>query len=96
MSKKSFSPVDPFNVKTPDRQVINLSDVSNFLSHIEGRFLTVADASIVEKEQNRAVKSLIRNLVWEEFDVVRKWYYEQDDNGKTPFPFGQCTVSTAI
>ena len=75
-------------IKSPDNRLMSLSHLSDFISNLEGRILTVTDAVVSDKEQNKATKSLFRNLIWDEFDVVRKWYYEQDDNGATPFPYG--------
>jgi len=91
MSKKSFSPNDykSGGLADPGKPKISLTDVGSVLSKLEGKILTIIDASFSVKEQNEAVKSLIRNSVWDEFDIVRNWYYEQDDNGKTPFPYGQ-------
>ena len=76
------------NEKTPFKNYICLDDLQYFMSNLEGKLLTIIDASISEREQNKAVKSLIRNTSWNQFDTVRQWYYKQDDNGKTPFPFG--------
>lgn len=76
----------------PDKMLITLGNVADFLSNLEGKILTISDASIPDEKQNNAVKSIIRNTVWEQFDVVREWYYKQSDNGKTPFPFGQVTI----
>ncbi len=94
MSKKSYNPNDyiPGGLADPGKTRISLTDVGSVLSKLEGKILTIVDASYSAKEQNEAIKSLVRNSVWDEFDVVRKWYYEQSDNGKTPFPYGQSLV----
>ena len=47
--------------------VINFNYVKEIFSHIEGRLLTIVDASIFDKEQRNAIKSLVRQAVWEEF-----------------------------
>lgn len=78
-------------IAMPDKMLITLSNVADFLSNLEGKILTISDASLPDKKQNEAVKSIIRNTVWGQFDVIRKWYYEQSDNVGTPFPFGPCT-----
>lgn len=86
-NKPSFNPWD--EKSDPHKSRISLSDVSSFLSNLEGKLLTIIDASYFNEKQNQAIKSLIRNNIWSEYDIVHKWYYEQDDNGATPFPYGQ-------
>lgn len=81
-------------ISTNDKEIfetkISLDDMCYFVSNIEGRILTVIDASITEPKQKEAVKSLIRQFVWKDFDRVRDWFYGQDiKNGIAgSFPFG--------
>lgn len=39
----------------------NLSDLFNY---IQGRVLTIIDASIADKQQNEAIKDLLRQAIW--------------------------------
>lgn len=66
---------------------ISLSQIADFTSNIEGKILTVIDASITETKQREAVKSLVRQYVWSNFDKVREWFYEQSKDTVTGFPF---------
>jgi hypothetical protein len=46
---------------------IEMNDISNLV----GQLLTIADASFQDKQQREAVKSLIKNTVW---DWGREWH----------------------
>ena len=74
MSKKvklSSEPVVEYSSEayneTPVDKLINAisSCRANESRYLEGRLLTIVDASFTDREQRGAVKSLVRNAIWE-------------------------------
>lgn len=66
---------------------ITLSQLNRVVSDLEGRILTVLDASIADKRQCEASKSIVRQMIWQNFDKVREWYYQQAEGNGSNFPF---------
>jgi hypothetical protein len=68
---------------------INLHQVQTVISDLEGKILTVIDASITDQKQREAIKSLLRQYIWGDFDKVRDWFYNQDSEKGigSNFPF---------
>lgn len=64
MSKKSSSPRDT-------KYALKAEFVTQNLQHLEGKILTIIDASIAEPTQNKALKDLIRN----EFSDKWSWIF---------------------
>lgn len=61
-----------------------------FVSHLQGTILTIIDASYTDREQREAVKSLVRNALWDNTGLVVKWMSENaktDDKTLSTFPF---------
>lgn len=52
------------------------------IQNLEGKLLTIADASFQDKEQRKAVKDILRRTLW--FDWVENSVYK----GKDPGPVG--------
>jgi hypothetical protein len=55
------------------------------LQNLEGKVLTLIDASISDKEQRKAMKDLFRNIYWFQWISNSMW------RGKNPFPVGMPT-----
>ena len=66
---------------------INLNELRRFVGSLEGVLLTVIDASIVDDRQCEASKSLMRQMIWKNFETVQEWYYNQTDGFNSSFPF---------
>lgn len=86
MSKDKTSLGSPID-KERFESKISLSQIADFTSDIEGKILTVIDASMTEQKQREAVKSLVRQYIWSDFDKVREWFYSQTENTACSFPF---------
>lgn len=57
-------------------------------TRLTGKVLTLVDASVVEARQNKALKDLIHNAIWQEtWTPLVRWMYEQEDKKGTMFPF---------
>ena len=56
-------------------------------SHLEGRLLTIIEASIVDKTQQDAMKSLVRQAIWNDFEQVTHWMANQTEGKGNTFPF---------
>jgi hypothetical protein len=67
----------PLNGRQPIFALLGYQD----LQTIEGRLLTIVDASFSDQQQRKAVKDLIRNAIW--FDWVP---YLDTDNGHSGKP----------
>ena len=59
------------NTRQPIFALLGYEDIRN----LEGKLLTVVDASFQDREQRRAVKSLVRRAIW--FEWVK--YLDTDD-----------------
>jgi hypothetical protein len=66
---------------------LNCRNLNSFVSHLQGTVLTVVDASIADKTQCEAVKSLIKNALWEPTSTVYQWIHDQKDKNGSNFPF---------
>ena len=66
---------------------ISMWMVQNLMEHIIGKILTQLDASISDKEQRQALKSVIKSDLWEATDKVRNWYIDQSDTCGSSFPY---------
>jgi hypothetical protein len=86
MSKNITSFVSP-NGDEPFKNKINLHQVNTLITDLEGKILTVIDASITDQKQREAVKSLLRQYIWGDFDKVRNWFYDQTETSCGSFPF---------
>jgi len=89
MSKDKKNPVvSPIGNECFENK-ISLHQVNTLITDLEGKILTVIDASIVEQKQREAIKSLLRQYIWGDFDKVRDWFYKEcSEEGKgCTFPF---------
>lgn len=61
-------------------------DLTNLTQYLEGVLLTLVDACISNKEQNTAMKSLVRKALWHEFyDMVQRGIFERQ-SGQKEYP----------
>jgi len=57
-------------------------------TRLTGKILTLVDASIVEGRQNKALKDLIHNAIWQEtWQPIVGWLRDQDQKKGYLFPF---------
>lgn len=66
----------PLNGKQPIFALLGYEDIRS----LEGRLLTIVDASFTDREQRKAAKDLVRNAIW--FDWVAN--LDMDGNGGKP------------
>lgn len=66
----------PLNGKQPIFALLGYEDIRS----LEGRLLTIMDASFTDREQRKAAKDLVRNAIW--FDWVAN--LDMDGNGGKP------------
>lgn len=68
MSKNKYDPLlgIPKNKKTSEL----VQNISQLTSDMEGKLLTIIDSSITNENQLHAIKSLIRQVAWENFRFV--------------------------
>lgn len=61
-------------------------DLTTLTQYLEGVLLTLVDACISSKEQNTAMKSLVRKALWYEFyDMIQRGIFERQ-NGQLEYP----------
>lgn len=65
-SKKQYGVTGYGLEPTPNdsKFTIVYGNLNNMVSHLEGKLLTIMEASISNKEQLEAVKSLVRQTIW--------------------------------
>lgn len=61
--------IDHYSVEP--KYLINALYFTEIMKGIEGRMLTVADASTEDEKKREAIKSLIRNAIWQKVREVR-------------------------
>jgi hypothetical protein len=85
--QSSQDKVLPTSTATP---TINLNHLEALLNHVLGKVLTVVDATVMDKEQRDAQKSLYKSAVWDTFSVIEQWHFQQNMESGTgsTFPFG--------
>jgi hypothetical protein len=70
----------PLNGQQPIFALLGYDDIRN----LDGRLLTIIDASFSDREQRRAVKNLVRNALW--FDWVPNLDTDDRHIGKPDLP----------
>lgn len=61
-----------------DEKALSISFVFDCFRKIMGKTLTIVDASIIDKQQNKSVKDLIRNMFSENMEFVSNMVYDQE------------------
>ena len=74
---------DEPRLKKPSISVFNLA---SFVRYIEGKLLTIVEATMDEKEKKMATKSLVRNALWDTYGEIYQWGISQTDSEKSTFP----------
>lgn len=75
-----------------DKKTLSLFDLEGFYRHIEGNALTVIDACIPNKDQNKAAKSLMKQALQAKIIDLNNWVYDcerankKDDEGNSLYP----------
>lgn len=59
-------------------RALSHSFVMDVLRKIMGKTLTVIDASINDKQQNKAIKDLLRGIISDEMEFAADWAFDQD------------------
>ena len=65
---------------------INAKNLIALAQNIEGRVLTIAEASIDDKVRLEATKSLLREAIWTSINIVSRWMLQQDSKNGSTFP----------
>jgi len=75
----SYEPVsiDEYNAYEGEK-ALSHSFVMDCFRKIMGRTLTIIDASVHEKQQNKAMKDLVRNIFSDEMEFVADMAYDQE------------------
>lgn len=57
---------------------INSVQINKLFNHITGQILTIIDAAISDEKQNTAIKDLIKNKIWDNYEPLQNWLYHQE------------------
>ena len=67
---------------------ISSKNMTSLFRHLEGSMLTIVEASVVDPEQRRAVKSIVKDRLWNDiYAELQEWMGEQTDGNGSSFPF---------
>lgn len=66
-----------------NEKALSHSFVSDVLRKIMGKVLTIIDASVLDKQQNKAMKDLLRAAISEEMEFSADMAYDQDEISKS-------------
>ena len=81
LEEGAFSPYEMYTA------AINSKNLNDFTRHLQGKLLTIIDASISDKDQCKAIKSLISEKLWESNHTVQEWMFEQEGGKESSFPY---------
>lgn len=70
-----------------EEATLTCKDLNSFVSHLQGKVLTVVDASVGDKDQKEAIKSLLRSALWEPTSNVYQWIHGQKEGNGSSFPY---------
>ena len=56
-------------------------------NHITGVILTTIDASISDSVQREALKTILKQQIWESYEPVTRWLYGNMDGRGQSFPY---------
>ena len=75
---------------TPEHKSgITQSELFYMGNHMIGKLLTIIDATVPVGSQNKSVKSLVRNAVWDDIEQAQSWLAQQQSGMRSSFPFYQ-------
>ena len=70
-----------------DTPQITMWMFQSVINSLNGRLLTILEASVSDKEQRNAMKTLVRKELWGTYDKVRDWSLYQKEGQGSNFPF---------
>jgi len=56
-------------------------------NHITGKVLTIVDATNTDREQRDALKQLIKQTIWNDYETLQDWMWRQHNGEGSTFPF---------
>ena len=62
----------PFKISECKEKELNYSAIASQMGFLKGKILTIIDASVEDRQRNKALKDLIRN----EFSIKLDWIYQ--------------------
>ena len=75
----SYQKVEASNYETNcGERFLSHGFLMDTLRKVMGRTLTIIDSSIVDKQQNKAMKDLIRGIFSDEMEFSAEWAFDQD------------------
>jgi hypothetical protein len=86
MSNTKSVEVNPMVFNQELKAEVSASDFISYNNAILGEVLTLVDASLPESDQRKALKSLIKQCMWRNYDLVWKWLNEQKNGSGSTFP----------
>ncbi len=66
---------------------VSSQNLTALFQHLEGKILTFVDASYPDSIQRNAIKSLLKRALWEDYDILQEWFYNQQNGYASIFPF---------
>ena len=78
------SPTDPFTANLLSVEVLRA-----MLVHITGKVKTVIDASVADRQQNKAMKDLAHQAIWDAYSEVQKWSWKEAQRIDGTLPDGE-------
>jgi predicted kinase len=78
----STNPVDEFTNRIADEKLVTFNFLQRVIGNLSGQFFTIIDATVVDREQKKAVKDLIRGVVSKEYEVISDFVYDQEKMSK--------------
>ena len=64
---------------------MNYGHLTCLSAYLQGRILTIVDASISDPKQNKAVKDVMREAFWSTELKIQKWVQNGGENHTFPF-----------
>jgi hypothetical protein len=59
-------------------RTLTFGQVDNQIQSMKGKILTLIDSSIIDKQQNKAVKDLIHDIIGETRNIFWRWVIGED------------------
>ena len=75
--------------KFANKPTVSSNQLVSFVSYLQGRVLTVIDASIADHVQNKALKNIMKTALWDGYGILSDWCIENAGEGGSTFPFYQ-------
>jgi hypothetical protein len=75
------------DIKFWEKKQITTTNTAGIFTSLEGRILTIIDACMVESEQKKAIKDLIKREIWSTQDKIVNWAASQNEESQSSFPY---------